>query len=55
MTTQQPADGGKHDAGQTSTSTDSGNGGKHSSRTTGYPLGTRTQRPHHPHGWSSDR
>lgn len=46
----------RHDSGQTSTSLASGEGGKHSlQQSTGYPLGTRTQKPHHKKGWDSTR
>ncbi len=42
--------GGKHDSGQTSTNPKSGDGGRHS-KPEGYPLGSRTTKPHDPKGW----
>jgi hypothetical protein len=51
----EPKDTGKHDAGKTSESKDSGKGGKHSAEQPGYHLGTRRERPHHADGWESRR
>jgi hypothetical protein len=51
----EPKDTGKHDAGKTSESKDSGKGGKHSEKPVGYPLGKRLQEPHHADGWESRR
>lgn len=48
----------KHDSGQTSKSQQSGEGGKHSrqqDKPAGYPLGTRTERPHSKDGWWPSR